>query len=196
MSTSISAMEGNFVRVGTVYVPEPLLALFLRLLQPRVSSSTAPMPSTVAGDKTVIGISEPSTTARPSSTPASQDRAFFSLPSVEPATGAPPSVTPGDAGGEGHDAEGGNVAAAAGREAPPAAPRAEDGGSLLPARRSGAHGLRRGAHQRGRRPAPCPPEPISARTLDTVIRSAGMDDPATSSECCATCGTPGVRTEG
>lgn len=195
MSTSSSAMEANFVQAGVLYVPEPLLALFLQLFQSQTPSSTAIVPGIATVDKNPSGFPEPSMAARPSSPPASQERTFFSSPSADPATSAAPSPTLGNTGGERHDVEGGSISAAAGREAPPAAPRAEDGGAPLPALPSRARGLRLGSHRRGRTPAPCLPEPISVRALDSANGSAGMDAPAISSKRCATCGTPGVRTE-
>lgn len=193
MSSSTSAIDANFVKVGTVYVPEFYMPLFTQLLEVLVAGPTAGVQSTATGDKNEVGVSGTPTS------PESQASPSVPSPLTEPAINATATTTPGDASAEKYDPEGSSVAPGAVQgtgAVPPAAPRAGGGplpGTALPAR----PGDRRAWSRRTRRrPGSGAAGPVSARTVDAAERSLMMRAPASAAGCCATCGTPGVRTEG
>ncbi|MDC0740923.1 hypothetical protein [Polyangium mundeleinium] len=187
MSTSIRAMEANVVKFGTAYVPEFYWPLVAELLQMLVATPTTPTvggPSMVTGDKDAIGIAGPFTTAQPA----------MAVPPTESVTDAAPTTTPGT---EKYDAEGGPVipGASPGTGAtPPAATPAVDQPPPLPALPTRPRERRSSSRRRSRRSGPSMAEPISSRTTNTAERSIAMHAPAPAARC-ATCGTPGVRTE-
>lgn len=186
MSTSIRAMETNVVKFGTAYVPEfywPLVAELLQMLVATPTTPTAGGPSMVTGDKE-SGVAGPFMTAQPA----------VAAPPTESVTDAAPTTTPGT---EKRDAEGGPVipGASPGTGAAPAAVApAEDQPPPLPALPTRPRERRSSSRRRSRRSGPSMAEPISSRTINTAERSVMMHAPAPAARC-ATCGTPGVRTE-
>jgi hypothetical protein len=182
MNTSTSAMGSSFVEVGTVYVPQPVVDLFVQLFTSWAQSSIAPVPGTVTGDENEIDIAEPLTSS------ALHERVPIRSPLTEPARNAAPAPTPEDQGVEASDAGGGTVAPAPGTHP------AGDARPSLPAPH--ARVGRAWSRRRGGRLGPSPAGPLSARSADAADVSVMKDNPPTTAACCATCGTPGIRTEG
>ncbi|KYG09077.1 hypothetical protein BE21_19990 [Sorangium cellulosum] len=187
MSTSIGPMEANFVKVGTVYVPEVCWPLVAQLLRAILDMPTAEVPSTVAGDRNEAGIMNMPTSPAAQGSPT---------PVIEPETSAVPTTTPGAVGVEEYDAARGAIATGTAPGtglAPPAAPVAEGAPLLAPPRR--ACDRPSWPRRRYRRPGSSMAGPVSSRTVNTAERPVMMHAPVLAAECCATCGTPGVCTE-
>jgi hypothetical protein len=173
-----------------VYVPAPMLDLLVQLYQVWAQSAVTGAASPVTRDKNEIGVADATTSPMPQAPPA------FSSPLAEPVMDAAPTTTPGNAGVEAYDAEGGVIAAgtAPGREAPPTTSPAGEGPPPLPPVLAPA---RRAWSRRGRRRLrPSLPGPISARTSNMPDGSVMGNAPALAAVCCATCGTSGLRAEG
>jgi hypothetical protein len=182
MNASTSAMGSSFVEVGTVYVPQPVVDLFVQLFTSWVQSLSASVRGTVAGDENEVDMAEPPTSS------TLDERAPLPSPPTEPAGDAPPTTTPKDAGVEESDVDGGTGAPA------PGARPAPDARSPFPIPH--ARACRAWSRRRGGRPRPSPARSFSARSADAADVSVMKDNPPTTVPCCATCGTPGIRTEG